>query len=252
MDIRQKNGTAKALSVPFQTLGEEIANAILHGVGVLLGILALVLLVRHSRITNSLTVVYVIFAAAMITMFLASTLYHAIAHGGAKKIFRIFDHQAIYLFIAGTYTPFCLLGLKGVWGWTIFGLEWALAITGITLYATGCRFVKKLELGIFILMGWAVLAGCVPLVHSLSLKSLLLLLGGGLAYTAGTFWYKAGTGKRISPPESPAEGSPLGTPAAAEGSMQKIKRGLPGAHVVWHVFVLAGAVCHFFSIWFLT
>ncbi|MDR0403404.1 MAG: hemolysin III family protein [Treponema sp.] len=211
-----------------QTLDEEIANSILHGTGVLLGILGLVFLVQRARglfggkgLSGGGVAVCVIFAAAMILMFLASTLYHALQSPGVKKIFRIFDHQAIYLFIAGTYTPFCLLGLKGAWGWTLFGFEWALAITGIVLYALNCRFVKKAELAIFILMGWAILAGFVPLVKAISPKSLVLLFSGGAAYTAGTFWYKAGKTVR-------------------------------GTHVVWHVFVLAGAVCHFWAVWFLS
>jgi hemolysin III len=210
-----------------QTAGEEIANSILHGIGVLLGITALVFFIRRpvhepaaSVSGGAALAVCVVFAAAMILMFLASTLYHALRHPGAKRLFRILDHQAIYLFIAGTYTPFCLLGLKGGWGWSLFGVEWGLAAAGITLYALNCRFVKKAELAIFILMGWAIVAGFYPLIRSLSPASLALLFAGGLAYTAGTFWYRAG--KRVR-----------------------------GTHVVWHIFVLAGAVCHFWSVWFL-
>jgi hemolysin III len=209
-----------------RTLSEEIANSILHGMGVLLGILGLVFLVQRARglfggkgLDGGGLAVYVIFAAAMILMFLASTLYHSLQSPGTKKIFRTLDHQAIYLFIAGTYTPFCLLGLKGAWGWALFGFEWVMAFTGIVLYGLNCRFIKKAELAIFILMGWAILAGFVPLVKALSPKSLVLLFSGGVAYTAGTFWYRAG--KTMT-------------------------------HVVWHVFVLAGAVCHFWAVWFLS
>jgi hemolysin III len=212
--------------IVFQTLGEEIANSILHGTGVLLGILGLVFLVQRARglfggkgLNGGGLAVYVIFAAAMILMFLASTLYHSMRIPEVKKLFRTFDHQAIYLFIAGTYTPFCLLGLKGAWGWSLFGFEWVMAFTGIVLYGLNCRFIKKAELAIFILMGWAIIVGFVPLVKALSLKSLILLFSGGAAYTAGTFWYRAG--KTMT-------------------------------HVVWHVFVLAGAVCHFWAVWFLS
>ncbi|MDR1929008.1 MAG: hemolysin III family protein [Treponema sp.] len=219
-------------SVPFQTPGEEIANAVIHGIGALLGIAGLVLLTRRSLSRDGLTAVYVIFASAMVLMFLASTLYHAMVPGRAKRIFRIFDHQAIYLFIAGTYTPFCLLGLKGPWGWSLFGLEWGLALTGMVLYAAGWGFIKRAELAIHILMGWAVLAGSVPLFRALPLKSLILLLAGGFAYTAGTFWYRAGSGKQT-----------------INEIVPRIVRGRRGAHVVWHVFVLAGALCHFFSVW---
>jgi hemolysin III len=208
-----------------QTVGEEIANSILHGTGVLLGILGLVFLARHAHgpfggkdSGGNALAIYVIFSATMILMFLASTLYHALRNPKVKRIFRVFDHQAIYLFIAGTYTPFCLLGLKGVWGWSLFGFEWILAFTGIVLHGLNCRFVKKAELAIFILMGWAIIAGFVPLFKALSPKSLVLLFSGGAAYTAGTFWYRAG--KTMT-------------------------------HVVWHVFVLAGAVCHYWAVWFL-
>jgi hemolysin III len=206
-----------------QTQGEEIANSVLHGIGVLLGITGLVLLVRQAQ---SSTPVYVIFASAMILMFLASTLYHALVSVKVKALFRIFDHQAIYVFIAGTYTPLCLLGLKGTLGWIFFAFEWILALTGIVLSAFKWRFLKKAEMVIFILMGWAILAACVPLAHSISLRSLILLMVGGVAYTAGIFWYRAGKDKYQKP--------------------RKI-----GAHVIWHVFVMAGAVCHWFSIWFL-
>jgi hemolysin III len=175
--------------------------------------------------------VYVIFASAMILMFLASTLYHALVSVKAKALFRIFDHQAIYLFIAGTYTPLCLLALKGTLGWVFLAFEWILALTGIVLSAIRWRFLKKAEMVIFILMGWAILAGCVPLAHAVSLRSLVLLMAGGAAYTAGIFWYRAGKDK-----------------------YQKqilLRSRKTGAHVIWHVFVIAGAVCHWFSMWFL-
>jgi hemolysin III len=152
-------------------------------------------------------------------MFLASTLYHAIQHVGAKRILRILDHSAIYLFIAGTYTPFCLIGLQGAWGWSILGVEWALAIAGITLYAVNFRLLKKIELAVYILMGWVIVISVFPLVKAISLVSLILLAAGGISYSLGTIWYR--------------------------------KHETRGAHVAWHVFVLAGAVCHWLSIWWL-
>jgi hemolysin III len=217
--------------LPFQTLGEEIANAILHGLGALLAVAGLVLLVLRGmgylgRGQQSLaaagakTVVsYVIFTAAMFCMFLASTLYHAIRHRGAKRIFRILDHSAIYLFIAGSYTPYCLVGLQGKLGWAVFGAEWALAALGIILHAVNYRPLKKLELAVYILMGWAIVIATVPLVKSISHRSLVLLAAGGAAYTLGALFYR--------------------------------KRGTRGTHVTWHVFVLAGACCHWLSIWWL-
>jgi hemolysin III len=212
------------LPLPFQTPGEEIANAILHGLGTLLAVTGLVLLIfRPSGLLQSpggiVRTAYVVFTAAMAAMFLASTLYHAIQHEGAKRVFRVLDHGAIYLLIAGTYTPFCLLGLTGVLGWVFFGFEWTLAVTGITLYAAGCKFIKKAEVAIYILMGWAIIGGWIPLVKALPRLSLVLLVTGGVAYTLGTFWYS--------------------------------KPQWRGAHVTWHVFVLGGAACHWGAVWFL-
>jgi hemolysin III len=209
--------------LPFQTPGEEIANSILHGFGALLAIVGLVLFVLQAKGylgnqgSNLEVISYVIFTVTMISMFLTSTLYHAIQHEGAKRIFRILDHSMIYLLIAGTYTPFCLLGLRGVWGWTFFGIEWALAIIGITLYAVNCKFLKKIELGLYIGMGWAIVAGWFRLALAIPFSSRVLLIAGGIAYTLGTIWYA--------------------------------KPNRRGAHVIWHVFVLIGTICHWWSIW---
>jgi hemolysin III len=204
--------------LPFQTLGEEIANSVLHGLGALLAAAGLVFLVHKANMDGKVLAVYLIFAAAMIGMFLASTLYHAIRHLGAKRIFRILDHSAIYFFIAGTYTPISLIGLGGAWGWAFFGIEWALAVTGVALYAANYGPVKKLELLIHLLMGWAIVIGGFPLIHRVPPVSLMLLVSGGAAYTLGTVWYRLNR---------------------------------RGTHVIWHVFVLAGAICHWWSVWFL-
>lgn len=217
----------KLSPLPFQTPGEEIANAILHGIGALLAIAGLVLLtLRANEMLGGkgggvlATSSYVIYTASLISMFLASTLYHAIQHETAKQVFRILDHSAIYLLIAGTYTPFCLSVLKGPFGWTLFGIEWGLAILGIIFYAVNFKFLKKIEVLVYVLMGWAIVAGWSSLNKVIPWISLILLIAGGIAYTLGTIWYA-----------------------------QKIRR---GAHVTWHVFVLAGAVCHWWSIWFLS
>jgi hemolysin III len=154
-------------------------------------------------------------------MFLASTLYHAVQHRGAKQILRVLDHCAIYLFIAGTYTPFCLSALKGGWGWSLFAIEWSLAVLGIALYASNNKAIKKIVVAVYILMGWAIVVGFVPLLRSAPMISVILLISGGVLYTLGTIWYR------------------------------KSKKHIKGAHVVWHSFVLLGTVCHWFSIWFL-
>jgi hemolysin III len=216
--------------LPFQTPGEEIANSILHGLGVLLAVTGLVLLTLKARgylgreqlagIPGSRAIFsYIMFTVSMIVMFTASTLYHAIQHEGAKRVFRILDHSAIYLLIAGTYTPFSLMGFGGILGWVYFGVEWALAAAGIALYAAQWKFIKKAELVIYILMGWACVGGILRLFRSIPVPSFVFLLAGGIAYTLGTVWYSR--------------------PARR------------GAHVVWHVFVLAGAVSHWWAVWFL-
>jgi hemolysin III len=216
--------TAAGKVEPFQTHGEEIANSILHGLGVLLGIAGLVLLaLRRSGFpappatARAVTASCMIYGATVIAMFLASTLYHAMTHRGAKRILRVIDHSAIYLLIAGTYTPICFMALPGVAGRIFFLAEWGLAACGITLYALRVKFIKKAELVIYLLMGWAIAGGLPLLRHTLSRASLVFLLAGGLAYTAGTFFYS--------------------------------RKNARGAHVAWHVFVLAGAILHWFSIW---
>ena len=224
-----RNHFEKTMTVPlpFQTPGEEIANSILHGIGALLAVAGLVLLVLRAwgaiggngGGTPAVTA-YVIFAAAMIAMFLASTLYHAIQHEGAKRVFRVIDHSAIYLLIAGTYTPLCVLALQGALGWVFLAVEWGLAIAGITLYAVSWKFIKKAELVVYILMGWAIVIGWIPLIKVIPLTSQILLIAGGVAYTLGTLWYR--------------------------------KPQRRGSHVTWHVFVLAGTVCHWLSIWFMS
>ncbi|MDR1445226.1 MAG: hemolysin III family protein [Treponema sp.] len=204
--------------LPFQTPGEEIANAILHGTGAGLAIAGLVLLILRAAVQGpdrALRIgVSLIYASSTIVMFLASTLYHALQHDGAKRVFRVLDHGAIYLLIAGTYTPLCLICLGGTLGWVYFGLEWTLAAAGISLYAIGFKFIKKFELAIYIIMSWSIIAGSTQLFRSASPPVLALLAAGGLAYTLGTIWYSRR--RRLS-------------------------------HVIWHVFVLAGSIFHWFS-----
>ncbi|MDR0670624.1 MAG: hemolysin III family protein [Treponema sp.] len=210
--------------LPFQTPGEEIANALTHGIGAGLAIAGMVLLIPRAAQTGvpgpGATVRVVsaaIYTSSMIAMFLASTLYHAFQHDGAKRVFRVLDHGAIYLLIAGTYTPYSLICLGGTLGWVYAGLEWGLAAAGISLYATGFKFIKKIELAIYIVMGWSIAAVSARLVRSTSPGALVFLAAGGLAYTLGTIWYSRHH-RRLS-------------------------------HVVWHIFVLAGAILHWFSVW---
>ena len=213
--------------LPFQTPGEEIANSILHGLGILLAIAGLVLLVLRSKgylggtAGGKLAVTsYVIYSAMLILMFLLSTLYHAIQHEGAKRVFQVLDHSAVYLLIAGTYTPLSLLGLGGALGWTYFGIEWALAITGIVLYSVKRKSMRRVEVAVYVLMGWAIVMALHPLWSRIPRASFVLLLAGGSIYTMGTFWYRR-RHRRLS-------------------------------HVIWHVHVVGGAVCHWLSLWFMS
>jgi hemolysin III len=183
-----------------------------------LAVAALVLLVLRGRDAWEV-VSYSLYGSTMILLFLASTIYHALTHEGAKRVFQVFDHGAIYLLIAGTYTPFCL-GPCAAPGLDAVRDRVGLAIVGITLYAVGIKALKKVEVAVYILMGWAIVAGWTPLTGALPRISLYWLIAGGVFYTAGTFWYR-----------------------------QKIKR---GTHVTWHVFVLAGAVAHFWAVWTLS
>ena len=224
--IKRSFPAAVQNAIPLYTIGEEIANSILHGIGTLLAIAGLVLLSLKTRgllgvqRAGGLDIIAaLVFTAAMIGMFLVSTLYHAIQHKGVKQILRRLDHSVIFIFIAATYTPFCLSGLRGGWGWTLFAVEWFLALLGITLNILDSKTLKKIEVAAYIMMGWAIIIGFVPLIRSVPVKSIILLLAGGAAYTAGTIWYR--------------------------------KKNVKLTHVIWHIFVLAGTVCHWFSIWYL-
>jgi hemolysin III len=223
--LTTKNSTA--VVQPFYTIGEEIANSVLHGIGALAATTGLVFLnlknsgfLGGNRAANTDIVAAILFTATMIGMFLVSTLYHAIQHRNVKRIFRKLDHSVIFIFIAGTYTPICLSGLRGAWGWSLFAVEWALALTGIILNILDSKTIKKIEITVYIMMGWAIVIGFVPLIHRVPVISIILLMAGGVAYTLGAFIYK--------------------------------KKNIKHTHVIWHVFVIIGAVCHWFSIWYLS
>lgn len=200
------------------TLGEEIANSVTHGLGALLSIAGLVLLIVFSAFTaNSLKITSLtIYGVSLFLLYLISTLYHAIQHKKAKFVFEIMDHSAIYLLIAGTYTPFCLISLKGALGWTIFGIVWGCAALGIVFKVF---FVKKfmfLSTLMYILMGWMVVFALKPLIASTSRQTIILLVIGGLFYTFGAVFY--------------------------------VWRKVKYHHMIWHLFVLGGSVFHYFSV----
>jgi len=202
---------------PKQSLKEEVANAITHGIGVGLAIAALVILVVYAaRISDTWKVVsFSIYGATMIILFLSSTLYHSFPQPYLKRFFRILDHSSIFLLIAGTYTPVTIGSMRGGWGWTLFGVIWGLTIVGIVLKIFAMSKLKWLSIVVYLMMGWIILIAIKPLVAVVTTKFLIWILAGGLAYSLGIIFYVA--------------------------------RKLPFHHAVWHLFVLAGSICHFFA-----
>ncbi|MEM1118694.1 MAG: hemolysin III family protein [Bacteroidota bacterium] len=205
-------------SAPAYDLRDEIASAITHGLGVLLSVGAGAVLITLAALTHDVwTIVGAsVFVGSLVLVYTSSTLYHAIPFARAKRILKTLDHCAIYGLIAGTYTPFLLGGLRGPWGWSLFATIWGLALAGIVfkLFFTG-RF-KVVSTLVYVAMGWLVVVATGPLREALPGSTLAWLVGGGLAYTAGTAFY--------------------------------LSRRIPYAHAVWHVFVLAGSVCHFAAV----
>jgi len=211
--------------VPQYSRGEEIANSITHGIGVVLSIAGLSVLTSFASVFGSAwhIVSCSIYGATQILLYTASTLYHSIPYPRAKEILRVFDHSAIYLLIAGTYTPFTLVSLRGPWGWTIFGVVWGIAIVGILLRAWWMRKALTGQKAIwrtlpYIGMGWIAIIAIKPLLDALAPGGLAFMLAGGLAYTLGSIFY----------------------------AWKK----LPYHHAIWHLFVMAGSAFHFFAVLF--
>jgi hemolysin III len=197
---------------------EELANALTHGAGLVASAAgAAVLIVLAALHGDAWKIVgSAVFSATLVLLYTASTLYHAARTPKARARLQVFDHCAIYLLIAGTYTPFTLVGLRGGWGWSLFGVIWGLAVAGVVfkLFFTG-RF-PRLSTAIYLAMGWLVIVAAVPMTTRFSPATLAWLVAGGLAYTAGTAFY--------------------------------VSRRIPYAHAIWHLFVLAGSVCHFAAV----
>ncbi len=201
-----------------QSFGEEIANSVSHGLGLVAAVVGVPFLIV-AAVDGGETAVIVgvsIFGLTLVLLFLTSTLYHAVTHPGAKPVLRIIDHVAIYLLIAGTYTPLTLGVLRGGWGWALFGIVWGLGLAGVILkLVAGVRY-PRLSVGLYIAMGWLVVIAIKPLWDSLPVGGLLWLLAGGIAYTGGVVFYAANR--------------------------------LPYAHLIWHLCVLVGATCHFIAV----
>jgi hemolysin III len=200
---------------PSFTLGEEIAHAVTHGLGLVLSIAGVAVLVAAASLRGNAwhVVGCAVFGATLVLLYAASTLYHGVRHRGAKRVLQQLDHAAIFLLIAGSYTPFALVTLRGAWGWTLLALVWGLAVLGIALQVARRSSVSRPLVPIYLVMGWLVLIAIEPLVRSLHPQGLLLLFLGGVAYTLGVVFFAW--------------------------------RRLPYNHAVWHLFVLAGSACHF-------
>ncbi|WP_042455875.1 PAQR family membrane homeostasis protein TrhA [Neobacillus dielmonensis] len=199
--------------------GEEIANSVTHGIGVLLSIAALVLLIVLSSLHGNAwhIVSFTLFGATMLLMYTSSTLLHAFPEGSkVKDLFEIFDHSSIYFFIAGTYTPYMFVAVKGWIGWTIFGIVWGMAIGGTVFKSFFVKRFLFMSTLVYVLMGWLIVFTWKPLTAALATAGLMYLVIGGLLYTLGSIFY--------------------------------IWRGFKYHHAVWHLFVMAGSIMHFFSV----
>ena len=202
-----------------QSFGEELANSISHGIGVVFAIIAAPILIVTAVNAGDVYAIVgsSIFAASMIILYLSSTLYHALPFKRAKRAFQIVDHVAIFLFIAGTYTPFALGVLRGAWGWTIFGLVWSIALAGIIMKLVFVAKYHKISTAIYLCMGWIAIIAIKPLIDSVLPGGMFWIAAGGLAYTVGVIFFIIDTR-------------------------------LPYAHFVWHLFVLLGTVFHFIAV----
>jgi len=201
------------------SVGEEIANSVTHGVGTLLALGGVAVLVTFAALRGSAwhVVACSVFGATLILLYVASTLYHAIPFPRAKRVFQALDHAGILFLIAGTYTPFTLVTLRGPWGWSLFGVVWGLALLGLLLQLT-MPHRTALAVGLYLLMGWAVVIALRPLLATLPTGGLALLVAGGVSYTVGVLFY--------------------------------VWRSLRYHHAYWHGFVLLGSAAHFFAVLF--
>ncbi|MEN6602326.1 MAG: hemolysin III family protein [Bryobacteraceae bacterium] len=203
---------------PQASPGEEVANSISHGVGAILSLAALVILVVLAAQggTSYQVVAGAVYGTSLVLLFMCSTLYHALTNERAKRVFRILDHCSIYVLIAGTYTPFTLVTLRGPWGWALFGVVWTLAVFGIVYKGLFTGRLHVLSTMVYILMGWVVVVAIRPLLRALPWQGFLWLLAGGVLYTLGVLFF-----------------------------MWHRKY----SHTLWHFMVLAGSICHFFAVY---
>jgi hemolysin III len=203
-----------------QSREEEIANALSHGIGLIAALAATPFLILHTVRNGDAAFIVAasIFAATMVLLYLASTLYHALPAGRGKEVFRVIEHSAIFLLIAGTYTPFTLGVLRGAWGWTLLGLVWGLAVAGVALKALNRMAHPAFSTGLYLLMGWLIVIAAQPLAARVPTPGLLWLVAGGLAYTLGVIFFALDARLRYG-------------------------------HFIWHLFVMAGTACHYIAVY---
>jgi hemolysin III len=197
---------------------EEAANSISHGLGLLLAVVAVPILVIEAVRLGSVqfTVGVCVFGGTLILLYLASTLYHSLTHEAGKSLCRLLDHTAIFLLIAGTYTPFSLGVLRGPWGWSLLAIIWALAILGITLKIRVRTRYSRITIVLYVIMGWLAIVAIKPILLLVPVPGIVLIFAGGIAYTAGLAFFAA----------------------------QRLRYN----HFIWHLFVIAGTTCHFFAV----
>ena len=199
---------------------QEIANSVTHGLGVALSVAGLVVLVvlasLHATVWH--VVSFSVYGASLVLLYTSSTLYHSFRSPRLKQVFHILDHSSIYLLIAGSYTPFVLVNLRGSWGWSLFGVIWGLSLAGILVKAFFTGRFKILSTSIYLLMGWLIVIAIKPLMHALPAGGIAWLAAGGLTYTAGAVIY--------------------------------MWKAIPYHHAIWHLFVLAGSICQYFAVLF--
>jgi hemolysin III len=207
-------------ALPRYGFGDELASSVIHGIGILLSIAGLAVLVVHaaSHGTPSDVLASAVYGVSLILLYTASTLYHSIRTESARRLLRTLDHIAIFLLIAGTYTPFTLIALRGTWGWSLFGIVWSLALLGSALELGLLKRYRRFAVLLYVAMGWVGIIAFRPLLAHLQTGGMVLLLAGGAAYTLGVPFY--------------------------------LWRKLPYHHSVWHFFVLAGSVLQFLAVFF--
>lgn len=200
---------------------EEIVNSISHGIGIGLGVAALALLVIFASLYGSAwhIVSCSVYGTTLVLLYTASTLYHSFRNLRVKHVLRIIDHSSIYLFIAGTYTPFTLVPLRGSWGWSLFGVVWGLALCGVVFKIFFINRFKVLSTLLYVVMGWLVVIASKPMLHLIPGRGIIWLVIGGVAYTVGIAFYA-------------------------------LDSKIPYSHAIWHIFVLLGSICHFCAVMF--